>query len=288
MPESSKRSSRLHRGLDVGRPVRHVELTLAFCRDNTLVLKLYLFEGSCAALTTRLELEHKSLRCELVYLPPVLHGFILGVRGFPRPSVPAIEVDGRRISGTLAISRALDELRPDPPLFPSDPARRAAVEEAERWGEEFQNAARRILYCAARRRPSAWGAMMAGGQRRPVRIALRAAAPLLVPLAALYHRGLDRIGRDDIASLPVRLDRIDAWIADGLLNGVELNAADFEIATNVRFLLTLEDLAPVIETRPAAAHARRVVREFPAHFPPVLPRDWLEPLRRQAGRLRAT
>jgi glutathione S-transferase len=200
-------------------------------------VKLYLFQGSCAALTTRLELDYKRLPYELVYLPPVLHGFILGIRGFPRPSVPALEADGRRISGTLAISRALDELQPDPPLFPADPARRATVEEAERWGEDLQDAARRILYCAARRKPSAWGAMMAGGQPRPIANGLRAAAP-----------------------------------------GTELNAADFEIATNIRFLLTLDDLGPAIETRPAAAHARRIVPGFPARFPTVLPGDWLKSL----------
>jgi glutathione S-transferase len=242
------------------------------------VVKLYLFQGSCAALTTRLELDHKKLRYELVYLPPVLHGFILGIRGFPRPSVPALDVDGRRISGTLSISRALDELQPDPPLFPADPARRAAVEEAERWGEDLQDAARRILYCAARRKPSAWGAMMAGGQPSPVAIGLRAAAPLLVRGAAHYHGGRDEIGREDVASLPERLDRIDAWIAEGVLDSAELNAADFEIATNIRFVLTLDDLGPAIETRPAAAHARRIVPEFPARFPTVLPRDWLAPL----------
>jgi glutathione S-transferase len=174
----------------------------------------------------------------------------------------------------------LDELRPEPSLFPVEPERRAVVEEAERWGEDLQNAARRILYCAARRKPGLWSAMMAGGQSRAVRAGLRAAGPLLVPFAARYHRGLDRIGRQDIASLPERLDRIDAWIAGGVLDNVELNAADFEIATNIRFLLTLEDVAPAIEGRAAAAHARRVVPDFRAHFPPVLPRDWLEPLLR--------
>jgi len=54
-------------------------------------VKLYLFAGSCAAHTTRLELDHKQIDYEPVYLPPALHGFVLGVRGFPRPSVPALE-----------------------------------------------------------------------------------------------------------------------------------------------------------------------------------------------------
>jgi glutathione S-transferase len=103
-------------------------------------MRLYFFAGSCAAQTTRLELEYKGLAHELVYLLPVAHGFILGIRGFPRQSVPALEIDRPKLSGTRVISRALDELQPEPALFPADPERRAAVEEAERWGEDLQDA----------------------------------------------------------------------------------------------------------------------------------------------------
>ena len=54
--------------------------------------------------------------------------------------------------GTLQISRVLDEPVPDPPLFPSDPKQRAAVEEAERWGEaELQPPPRHIFRWAATR-----------------------------------------------------------------------------------------------------------------------------------------
>ena len=62
----------------------------------------------------------------------------------------------------------------------------------------------------------------------------------------------------------------------------EPNVADYQIATSVRLLQTLDDLGPLIEAHPAiAAHAERVVPHYPGHTPPVFPREWL-PSRRFA------
>jgi hypothetical protein len=70
-------------------------------------------------------------------------------------TVPGLAADGERISTNHRIARFLDERHPDPPLFPADPARRAAVEEAERWANEtLQLAARRIPGAAIVRDPA--------------------------------------------------------------------------------------------------------------------------------------
>ena len=54
--------------------------------------------------------------------------------------------DGRRVQGSLAIARALEELVPDPSLYPSQPAARATADEAERWGESvLQPVPRRLV-----------------------------------------------------------------------------------------------------------------------------------------------
>ena len=76
------------------------------------------------------------------------------------------------------------------------------------------------------------------------------------------------------------LNRIDAWIENGLLNAEALTAADFQVGANVRLLLLFEDLAPWIERRPAARLAHRVAPLYPGRISAVFPRDWLEPLRR--------
>jgi glutathione S-transferase len=90
------------------------------------------------------------------------------------------------------------------------------------------------------------------------------------------------LGREDVELLPARMDKIDAWIADGVLDGAELNAADYQIAVNVSALLLSEDVAPFIEWRPAAALARRVLPEYGGRIGPVVPADWMAKLRAAA------
>ncbi|MDX6704614.1 MAG: glutathione S-transferase [Solirubrobacteraceae bacterium] len=245
-------------------------------------VKFYMFPGSNSAMTGRLMLDHKGLEYETVKLPPGAHAFILLGLGFDTMAVPALKIDGRRIQGTRWIARALDEEFPQRPLFPADPVRRKAVEEAERWGEGFQNATRRIFYCAARRDRKAFASVMTAERGALMRGALRMAAPLIVRLATGAHRASDDHGREDLELLAERLDRIDAWIAQGVLNGAELNAADFQIAPNLSGLLFAEDLARFVRGRPAAELARRVAPGYQGHINRVIPEEWLTVLRAAA------
>jgi glutathione S-transferase len=246
-------------------------------------VKLYMFPGSNAVYTARLMLDHKGIDHKVVKLMPGPHAFILLAKGFPTMAVPALKAEGVRVQGTRWIARALDDLEPERPLFPADPARRKAVEEAERWGEGLQNATRRIFYCAARRDLSAFTSLMTA-ERGPVkRVMVRMSAPVVIRLATGVHRATDEHGREDLALLPERLDRIDAWIEEGLLDGPELSAADFQIAVNVSALMLADDLRPFVENRPAAALARRVAPDYHGHIGPSLPYEWLEPLRASAA-----
>jgi glutathione S-transferase len=246
-------------------------------------VKLYMFPGSNSVRTAQLMLDYKGVDYELVKLPPGLHAFIMLALGFETMGVPAIKFDGRKVQGTRSISRALDELVPQPPLFPSDPAERKAVQDAERWGEELQNSARRIFYAAARRDRKAFTSVITANRSLPMRIFLNIGAGMIIRMATGAHRATEDAAREDVGLLPERLDQIDAWIADGLLGGTELNAADFQIAVNVSAMMCCDDLRPLADGRPAAALAQRVVGDYGGHVRAVLPREWLPEKRGTAG-----
>ena len=72
-----------------------------------------------------------------------------------------------------------------------------------------------------------------------------------------------------------QLDRIDGWIAEELLGAERPNAADLQIGSTIRLLMSLGDVRPLIEARPTA----RLTRYFPplpGEIPAgVLPAEWL-------------
>ena len=68
---------------------------------------------------------------------------------------------------------------------------------------------------------------------------------------------------------------MDELLRDGVIGGPELGAADFQIATGVSLLLTMDDVRPFVEGRPAERHARELVPRQPGRLPPVFPAGWL-------------
>ena len=238
--------------------------------------KLYGIPGSHPVRAAQLMLDHKGIACEQVDLPSVLCRPFLRARGFPGPTVPAMMLEGRKVQTTRAISRALDEIRPDPPLFPADPDARRSVEEAERWGDEVLQPVPRRIAVASLVRDSTG---MASFLERPLlgmppRLVEASAKPIMAASRRINKAEDDAIRRD-LAALPGMLDRVDELIAEGTINGDLPNAADFQIATSVRLLLAFEDVAGLVEGRPAADHARRTVAHYPGHLPHKLPPAWL-------------
>src|SRR3977135_1001138 len=139
---------------------------------------LYVIPGSHACRSAMLMLGYKQVPYRRVDIVTLLHPLVVRLHGFDAGgqrrtaggrrafglrlgdrlgTVPALAVNGHRISTNHGIARFLDERQPQPPPFPAAPGRRAAVGGAARWANEpLQMAARRIPGAAIVRDPAAF------------------------------------------------------------------------------------------------------------------------------------
>jgi glutathione S-transferase len=247
---------------------------------------LYVIHGSHACRAAMLMLAHKQIPYRLVTLPTGAHPMLLRARGFAghrKPirsvggrthrslalldrmgTVPALRCGAERVQTNRAIARWLERVQPEPPLFPADPEQLRAVEQAEEWGDEnFQMAARRITLLGGQHGLDALrdhandgrlGALLAKGERsRKINNQIAA--------RAIFKADDEQAERKLLAELPGMLDTIDAWIAQGVLDGPELNVADFLIAPSLALIAYRLDLREQIEGRPAWDWLERVLPE---------------------------
>jgi glutathione S-transferase len=239
-------------------------------------VKLYSIGLSHPSRAAGLMLRYKGIEHELVDLMPGSQRLLLRLQGFRGGTVPTLRIDGRKVEGSLQISRALEELRPEPPLFPADPEQRVAVEEAERWGEAVLQPLPRNMFrwCVSRDRALRRALADTAGMPLPW-----LAAGLIKPLAWYFARivsgGTDESIRAQLASLPQALDHVDGLIAADVIGGEQPNAADFQIGTSVRVLLNFSQLEPLMEGRPATELAMRIAPRFGSGLPINLPPEWV-------------
>jgi glutathione S-transferase len=239
--------------------------------------------ASHPTLTAELALEQKGIPYRRIDLVPGVSRSLLRGLGFAGDRVPALRLDGQRLQGSRVITRALDTLQPEPPLFPADPGERSAVESAECWGDEvFQEVPRRLAWAILRRDRSTIDTLLADAHLGlPTAVAVGTAAPVIM-LAGRLNRVNPAATRADLERLPALIDRVDELIGEGVIGGAEVNAADLQIAPSVRLLWCMQDIRPALEGRPAADLAERVAGRLDATLPAVFPADWLAPLRSAA------
>jgi glutathione S-transferase len=119
-----------------------------------MMVVLYWMSISHPSQVARKILDLKGVEYELVDVVPLNQRIHLRLAGFRGGTVPALKLDRERVQGSRQIARVLDEHWPEPPLFPADPALRARVEEAERWGDEqLQPIPRRLFRYGVARNP---------------------------------------------------------------------------------------------------------------------------------------
>ena len=184
-----------------------------------MTAKPYGMVHSHAVLTARLMLERCDVEYEARDIMPGLHAPVVRAAGFPRWTVPALLIDGRRLQGTLTISRELDRLCPAAGLFPRGVDARRAVEAAERWGhDELQELARRVFRWAGAHSNAvrSWMAREVVGLPAPAAFGMA-----FMPVMVFYSRRVsgadDATVRADLARLPGLLDRADTMLEAGTI-----------------------------------------------------------------------
>jgi glutathione S-transferase len=232
-----------------------------------MAIRLYVVHGShpCAAVQRTLEI--KSLDHELVELPPPLHVPIQRLR-FGGRTVPAVTLEtGEKLSGSRAIMRRLEAIAPTPALYPGGDERQDVLR-AEEWGDQvWQPLARRLLWAAFALAPAAMASYQRGAKRPVPAPVLRALAPAVTRIERRLNGASEGEARADLRALPNHLDRIDAWVREGILGGDAPNAADLQIGASTRLLLSIGDVAPVIAGRPAERQARRLWPDWAGAVP---------------------
>jgi glutathione S-transferase len=223
-----------------------------------LKAKLYGVPGSAPTFSTELMLMHKGIQYRRVDLIPALHRRRLRSKGFPGITVPALVLNGEHVQTNREVARALDRLVPDPPLFPRSAGGRTEVEDAERYADEvLQPAVRRIIIWSVGHDPDSVRFHPSNGRMRIPRSAwLR---ERLMPRVYRAWQIDEAIVRVDFERLPHILDRLDAYVADGILDNPRLTAADFETAPLIAALLGVADLSAEVGSRPVAGLASRVM-----------------------------
>jgi glutathione S-transferase len=244
-------------------------VSLEYMLRGAMRLKLYVVHGShpCAAVEKALSL--KGLDYSVVEWPPPMQApmqrLIFGGR-----TVPGLRIDGsEKVQGSRAIMRRLDELAPDPRLYPEDLEQRARVEEADQWGDEvFQDVARELVWAGMLNNPSALVSYARNSKLPLPAPAIKLSAPLVARMSARLNRTNDEVAHKDLLALPEQLDQIDTWITDGRIGDPEHpNAADLQILSTLALILTVADARPFIAGRPCEERARALFPSFDGEIP---------------------
>jgi glutathione S-transferase len=202
-------------------------------------------------------LEHKAIPFRHVSLVPGLHRVYVRLRGFPGDRVPAVRfADGSLAQGTRPLARALDAIRAEPRLVPDDPR----VQEAERWGDEvLQQWARRMVVEAGIRDPNLLHERGGAGRLGHLLTRRDRSRRHMARAVKMAFRMTPQQLREDQTLVDEMLDRVDAPIAEGVLNGEQLNCADFQIATSLALVDYRLDVRQRLRRRPAAQLMDRVL-----------------------------
>jgi len=239
-------------------------------------VKLYVVPLSHPCMTVRAGLEIKGIEYDEETVPSAGHrghgDAVEELFGEGHRKVPVLRIGDEAVHGSVSILERLEQLVPENPLYPEPVA--AQVSEAERWGDEvFQELARRLPFEALHFRPGAMGTFAGGGELNP------AGTDFAMKYVRAAWKVLDLSASGtiaDLAELPAAIARIEAFAEAGLVDGDSPTAADLQIASSARLLMTIRDLDPILEGSVAEKLGRRHFADYPGEVPAgAFPESWL-------------
>jgi glutathione S-transferase len=232
-------------------------------------LTLHGLPPSHPCMTVAAALEYKSLPYERIDFSPGEHvEKMQEIYGEGRSTVPGLLVDGEPVHGSCAILQRLEEIAPDPALYPT-----AAVREAELWGDrELQDLGRRLPWGALYFRPEAMGTFGGRGQLDGPGTDF---AIKYVHGSWQYHKVSAARLQEDLAGLPAKLAHVQELAESGVIDGERPTAADFQIGSTIRVLMTIGDLRPLLQGSAGERIALRHFPDYPGDIPAgAYPAGW--------------
>lgn len=239
-------------------------------------LVLHALPPSHPCMTAEAALRLKGLPYERIDFTPGPHiEEMQRIYGEGNKTVPGLLVDDEPVHGSRAILARLEEIEPEPTLYPNDDVRAA-----EQWGDEvLQDLGRRLPWGSLHFRPEAMGSFGGAGELDPAGVDY---AMRLVHAAWKYHGISAQRLADDLAALPEKLDHAKGLVDAGVMGGDAPNAADLQIGATLRVLSNVGDLQPLLAARGLDAFAKRWFPDclglvpagaFPASWIPVAESD---------------
>ena len=197
---------------------------------------------------------------------------LIGPLRYGGTTVPGMRVDGERLVGSRAIMRRLDELAPEPPLLPPPGDERyAPVLEAERWGDEVLQSVPRRIHRRGVPAPPARDAELCG--RRQAAAAERAdapATPLTAKLMAFRNKARDdERARGHRGAARTARPRRRAGSPRACSAASSPTPRTCRSASTIRLLMSIGDVRPLIEGRPAAKLVTTTSRRWSARSRPA-------------------
>jgi glutathione S-transferase len=194
-----------------------------------MTVVLWHIEVSLYSEKVRWALDYKGIPYELRVPMPGLHGLtaLRLTRGAQR-RLPVLKVDDRVIGDSTAIIAALEEYRPEPALYPADPAERERALRLEDWfDEELAPDVRRWMWHYILPDTDATVAALFTKPAPARERMLRATVPVVAPLVRRDYGVSEATAAAALARILAVMDRLEAELQpSGYLVGDRFSVAD--------------------------------------------------------------